>query len=131
MSYQKLVIQGNVGRTPEIRYLPNGTAVTDISVAVDSGWGDKKETVWIKATCWNKLAEVVGQYVTKGSNVLVDGELKPVNVYTKNDGTTGASIEMTANTVRFLDKKSDNNGQAQESNSAGNDNDFADDGFDF
>ena len=72
MSYQQLIIVGNVGRDPELRYVGSGVAVTDISVAVMKKWtdaqGNKQETTtWYKVVCWRKTAEIVAQYVRKGN----------------------------------------------------------------
>ena len=115
MGYQYHVIQGNVGREPEMRYLPNGTPVCSFTVAVNKQWtsadGEKKEAVtWVKCTCWRKLAEVVSQYVTKGMAVLVDGDDLTASAYTPKDGgEPKATLELTARTVKFLSR-----GEAQE-----------------
>jgi len=108
-----LIIVGNVGKDPEMRYTPSGQAVTSFSVATNreytTGNGEKvKETIWFRVTTWGKQAEVCNQYVKKGMKVLVDGRLTPdkatggPRVWTKNDGSAGASFEVTAGTVRFL-----------------------------
>ena len=104
---------GNLGRDPEMRYLPKGTAVTSFSIAVNkeytSASGEKvKETIWIRVSTFGKHAEVCNQYLKKGSRVLVVGELQPdkatgnPKVWTSKDGTPSASFDVTANTVRFL-----------------------------
>jgi single-strand DNA-binding protein len=111
--YQSITIAGNVGRDPEMRYTPSGQPVTSFGVATNREYtgndGQKvKETVWFRVTTWGKTAEVCNTYVKKGSRVLVEGRLTadPVTggpkIYTKNDGTSGASFEISANTVRFL-----------------------------
>jgi len=115
MGYQYHVIQGNVGREPEMRYLPNGTPVCSFTVAVNKQWtsadGEKKEAVtWVKCTCWRKLAEAVTQYVVKGMSVLVDGDDLTASSWTGQDGTAKATLELTARTVKFLSKS----GEAQE-----------------
>lgn len=104
MSYAKLLIVGNVGRDPDMRYLPDGTAVTTLSVATNRTWnnaaGEKQtETTWFRVTCWRKQAEIAAQYLAKGRQVMIEGRLKPdatgnPTVYQKNDGTSGASYEM-------------------------------------
>ena len=114
--YHTLIIVGNVGRDPEMRYTPSGQAVTSFSVATNreytTGNGEKvKETIWFRITTWGKQAEVCNQYVKKGMKVLVDGRLTPdkvtggPRVWTKNDGSAGASYEVTAGTVRFLSSR--------------------------
>lgn len=111
--YHTLIIVGNVGKDPEMRYTPSGQAVTSFSVASNrqytTGNGEQvKETIWFRVTTWGKQAEVCNQYVKKGMKVLVEGRLTPdkatggPRVWTKQDGSAGASFEVTAATVRFL-----------------------------
>jgi single-strand DNA-binding protein len=111
--YHKIIIVGNLGRDPEMRYTPDGTPVTNFSMATTRKWGSQdgtqtEETVWIRVTAWRQLAEVCNQYLTKGRQVLVEGRLTPdretggPRVYTRSDGTSGASYEVTALTVKFL-----------------------------
>jgi len=114
--YHTIIIVGNVGKDPEMRYTPSGQAVTSFSVATNreytTGNGEKvKETIWFRITTWGKQAEVCNQYVKKGMKVLVDGRLTPdkatggPRVWQKNDGTPAASFEVTAGTVRFLSSR--------------------------
>lgn len=110
--YQSLTIVGNLGNDPELRYTPDGTPVTKFSVAVNRRWttqegGTGEKTTWFRVTAWRKTAENVAQYLTKGSRVLVEGELDPdenggPRIWTGQDGKARASFEMTARTVRFL-----------------------------
>ena len=104
--YQKLIIIGNLGRDPEMRYTVDGKPATSFSVAVSDR---KDETMWVRVSTWNKLAETCNQYLHKGSKVLVEGRLKAEpSVYEKKDGSGWASnYEMTADNVRFLSGKSD------------------------
>ena len=114
--YHTLIIVGNVGKDPEMRYTPSGQAVTSFSVATNrqytAGNGEQvKETVWFRVTTWGKQAEVCNQYVKKGMKVLVEGRLTPdkatggPRVWTKQDGSAAASFEVTAGTVRFLSSR--------------------------
>lgn len=113
----KTIITGNVGKVPEMRYSPNGQAVTSFSVAVNRKWtddrGEHKETQWFRIATWGKLAEVCNQYVTKGMKVMVEGRLTcdPATggpkVWTRQDGTAGASFELTASSVEFLSGSKD------------------------
>jgi single-strand DNA-binding protein len=106
--YTKLLIIGNLGRDPELRFLPDGTPVTTFSVATSRKAGEKDETTWFRVTVWSKQAESCNQYLTKGSKVLVEGRLKAEpTVYQRKDGTWASSYELTAETVRFLSGKSD------------------------
>ena len=73
--YQKLIIIGNLGRDPEMRYTPDGKAVTTFSVAASRRYGEKEETAWFRVSVWGKQAESCNQYLQKGSKVLVEGRL--------------------------------------------------------
>lgn len=111
--YQKLIIIGNLGSDPEMRYTPAAKAVTTFSVAVNN----RDETMWVRVSAWEKLAETCNQYLRKGSKVLVEGRLRPdesgnPTVYQRKDGSWGASYEVTAETVRFLTPKGEENGAA-------------------
>jgi single-strand DNA-binding protein len=119
--YHTLIIVGNVGRDPEMRYTPSGQAVTSFSVATNRQYtaanGEQvKETIWFRISTWGKTAEVCNQYVKKGSKVLVEGRLTPdkttggPRIWTKQDGTVGASFEVTAQTVRFLSSRGESEG---------------------
>ena len=117
--WHQIIIVGNVGKDPDMRYTPSGEAVTAFSVACNRQYigkdGEVKETIWFRITVWGKQAETCGKYLKKGSKVLVEGRLNPdketggPHVWTKKDGTTGASFEVTASTVRFLSNKEGNN----------------------
>jgi len=121
MAYQLLVIQGNLTKEPEMRYTPAGKAVLDLSVAVDVGFGEYKETQWWKVTVWGKTAESCNQYLHKGSGIIAQGEIKGdketgnPRIWIGKDGTPHASFEMTAMTVRFTDKKGSNGGNGNSS----------------
>ena len=117
--YQKIVIVGRLGRDPEMRYLPDGTAVTNMNVATDRRWTDKatgqptQETTWFRVSVWGRQAESVNQYLSKGRMVLIEGHLRPdpqtggPRIYTRQDGTAGSSFELFAETVRFLGGRED------------------------
>lgn len=111
--YQSLTIVGNVGKDAEMRYIPNGSAVTTFNVATNRTWKDangaeQKETVWFRVTTWGKQAETHNQYVKSGMKVLCEGRLTPVTAYMDKNGKPAASLEMTANTVRYLSANSGN-----------------------
>lgn len=113
--YQRLVLVGRLGRDPEMRYTPQGTPVTSISVATSRKYNTadgqaKEETIWFRVQVWGKQGETVNQYLTKGSKVLVEGTLIPdenggPRVWTDKEGKARASFEVRATTVRFLDSK--------------------------
>jgi len=111
--FHTLIIVGNVGRDPEMRYTPSGQAVTSFSVAsnrkyTSSNGEQVNETIWFRVSAWGKQAEVCNQYLKKGSRVLIEGRLTPdrstggPRLWQKQDGTSAASFEVTAQTVRFL-----------------------------
>jgi len=110
--YHTIVIVGNVGRDPEMRYTPSGSAVTSFSVAVSDGFGERKKTIWFRVSAWEKLAETCNNYLKKGSKVLIEGRLNATDTgnprtYNRQDGTTAASFEVTANVVRFLSSRTE------------------------
>jgi single-strand DNA-binding protein len=111
--YQTIIIVGNVGRDPEMRYTPSGQAVTSFSVATNRQYTSNngetvKETIWFRISAWGKTGEVCSQYIKKGSKVLVEGRLTAdpktggPRVWTAQDGSPRASFEISAQTVRFL-----------------------------
>ena len=111
--YQKVIIAGNLGGDPEMRYMPDGTAVTNFSVATNRRWTDgsgeqKEETVWFRVSVWRKQAEAANEYLSKGRQVLVEGRLRPdaatggPRTFTRQDGTVGASYDLTADVVRYI-----------------------------
>jgi len=113
--YHKTFLLGRVGKAPESRFTPNGKQVTDLSLAVDDGYGENKKTVWYRVSAWGTLAEIVDKYVVKGMTVFVEGRLRPeINVFDRKDGTHGASYEVTADVVKFIGggKQSEETGEA-------------------
>jgi len=112
MSFHTIIIVGNLGRDPEMRFLPSGQPVTSFSMASSRSYtnsqGEKiDETLWFRVSVFGKMAETCNQYLHKGSKVLVEGRLQAdkngsPRVWTRQDGTPGASFEVTAATVRFL-----------------------------
>ena len=121
MVYQTLIIIGNLGRDPEMRYTPTGQQVTSFSVATSRSYtnpaGERvDETTWFRVTVWGKQAENCNQYLHKGSKVLVEGRLNPdpktggPRLWQRQDGATSASFEVTANTVRFLSSRGEGSG---------------------
>jgi len=121
--YHTIIIVGNLGKDPEMRYTPGGQAVTSMNVATNrqytaSDGTQVKETIWFRVSVWGKQAETTNQYLRKGSKVLVEGRLVPdqatggPRVWTRQDGTPGASFEVSANTVRFLSSRGETEGDA-------------------
>lgn len=110
--FHKVILVGNLGRDPEMRYTPGGQAVTNLNVATNRTYTDNagnqvKQTVWFRVSVWGKQAESAHQYLRKGRQVLVEGRLNPDDngnprIWNAQDGTPRASFEVTAETVRFL-----------------------------
>jgi single-strand DNA-binding protein len=116
--YHQIVIVGNLGRDPEMRYTPSGTPVTSFNIATNrkytgSDGQQVKETTWFRVSVFGKQAEACAQYLKKGSPCLVEGRLNPDSqsggprIFQRQDGTSGASFEVTANTVRFLSSRAE------------------------
>lgn len=114
--WAQTIIIGNVGRDPEMRYLQNGTAVCSFSVAVSRRWNDKnsneqrEKTVWYRVSCWRQLAETANNYVKKGMQIMVEGELEPARAYLDNAGQPAATLELTAQNMQFLGQRGDGQG---------------------
>lgn len=106
-SVNKVIIVGNLGRDPEMKYLPSGDAICSITVATTDTWkdkasGEKKEqTEWHRITFFGKLAEVVGQYVKKGSAIYVEGSLR-TRKYTDKDGVEKYATDIKADNMQML-----------------------------
>jgi single-strand DNA-binding protein len=107
-SVNKVIIVGNLGRDPETRYLPSGEAVTNISVATTETWkdkasGEKKEqTEWHRISFFGRLAEVAGEYLKKGSQVYVEGQLRTRKYQDKETGKDRYSTEIRADRMQML-----------------------------
>lgn len=122
--YQKVVIVGNLGNDPELRYTPQGDAVTSFSVATNRRWTGAdgqpaEETTWFRVSAWGRQAETCNQYLSKGRQVLVEGRLVPdrntggPRIWTAQDGTARASFELRALSVQFLGGATQGQGQPQ------------------
>jgi len=111
MSLNIVMLIGNLGADPETKYTQTGTAITNFSMAVTKRWnkdGQKQEkTTWVRVVGWNKLAEIMGEYLHKGSKVAIVGELE-IRSY-EQDGTTKYITEIVARELEMLDPKPDNN----------------------
>ncbi len=115
--FEQLLIVGNLGSDPELRYTSSGAPVATFSVAVNRKWTNAdgtpgEETKWFRVTTWRKLAETCAQYLAKGRQVMVVGRVT-ASAFTGKDGAPRASLELTADTVRFLG----GNGNSQDDNS--------------
>ncbi len=100
---------GRLGRDPELRFTASGKAVCSPSVAFDEGFGDRKKTHWAKVECWEKTAEAVSQYCTKGSQVYVQGRLE-LEEWQDRDGKPRVTLKVVAGRVEFLSGGGNGNG---------------------
>jgi single-strand DNA-binding protein len=108
-SVNKAIIVGNLGKDPEVRYMPSGDAVANITVATSSKYKNKagelvEETEWHRISFFGKLAEVVGQYLKKGSSVYVEGRIK-TRKYTDKDGVERYATDIVASEMQMLGGK--------------------------
>uniref|UniRef100_A0A6M3LJ54 Putative single-stranded DNA-binding protein n=1 Tax=viral metagenome TaxID=1070528 RepID=A0A6M3LJ54_9ZZZZ len=115
MSLNKVMVIGNVGKDPEMRFTPSGTPVANFSVATNEGYTDSEgerheKTEWFNVVCWKKLAETCNQYVYKGMPVFVEGR-QQTHSWEAEDGTTKYRTELVASKVEFLGRKADNEGE--------------------
>lgn len=109
MTMNKILIIGNLGSDPEMRYTPNGDPVTNFSVATNRRYNTRDgqqvdETEWFRVSAWGRLAETTNQYLTRGSKVYVEGRLSSRTYQTQN-GDTRVSLDVNASDVRFLDPR--------------------------
>jgi len=113
--YQSLTLIGNLGKDPELRFTPSGQQVCNFSVATSEKWTGQDgqahdKTIWWRVTCWGKQAENVNTYLKKGNRVLVVGRITGDDsgnprTFTRTNGETGSSFEVTAQTIKFLTPK--------------------------
>lgn len=103
--YHQTIAVGRVGKDPEVRYTTSGQAVANLSLAVTEKYKDKQLTTWYRVQLWGKLAELAGEYVSKGSMLLIEGRINS-RKYEK-DGIEKESWELIANTMKFLGGKKD------------------------
>ncbi|HYJ90616.1 MAG TPA: single-stranded DNA-binding protein [Pyrinomonadaceae bacterium] len=111
MSFNKIIIVGNLGRDPELRYTPQGTAVCNFSVATTEKRRDKSGeyqdvTTWFRVTLWDKKAEVAAKYLQKGKPVYIEGRLK-LDEWTDRDGNNRYTLDVTATDMQFIGSASD------------------------
>ncbi len=113
-SFNKIMIVGYLGRDPEIRYTPQGTAVCNFSIATTEKRKDKTgemqdSTTWFRVTLWGRQAEVANQYLSKGKQVYVEGRLR-MEEYTDRDGNRRSALEVNASDIQFLSARGDEGG---------------------
>ena len=116
----KVILIGNLGKDPETRYMPSGGAVTNVTVATSESWKDKKtgqqqeRTEWHRVIFFNKLAEIVGEYLKKGSKVYVEGSLR-TRKWQGQDGQDRYTTEIVAREMQMLDSRGAGSGEPAQS----------------
>ncbi len=112
----KVILVGNIGQDPETRYTPSGSAITRISVATSESWkykqsGEQQErTEWHRVVFFNRLAEIAGEYLRKGSKVYIEGSLR-TNKWQDQQGQDRYTTEIVAGEMQMLDSRGDAGGQ--------------------
>lgn len=107
----KVILIGNLGRDPEVRYTPSGVAVANITMATSEAWKDKtsgemqERTEWHRVVMYQRLAEIVGEYLRKGSKVYIEGRLQTRKWQDKTTGQDRYTTEIIADSMQMLDSK--------------------------
>ena len=126
----KVIIVGNLGQDPEIKYTAGGAAVTTLSIATSDSWKDKdsgidqERTDWHKVVLWRRLAEIAGEYLKKGSKVYIEGQLQTRKW--EQEGQTRYTTEIIARDMQFLDSRGSSNTSSTQKSSEMNDQSAAD-----
>ena len=119
----KVILVGNLGRDPETRYMPSGGAVTNVSVATSKQWKDKDtgeqkdRTEWHRVVFFNRLAEIAGEYLKRGSKVYVEGELRTREW--EKDGQKHYTTEIVGNEMQMLDSRGGGSGPPPSASTGG------------
>jgi single-strand DNA-binding protein len=111
-SVNKVILIGRLGRDPELKYTPSGAPVCNFSLATDSVWKDKtgeqkQQTEWHRIVAWNKLAEICGQYLTKGKQIYVEGSIRNKEWDDKQTGTKRSGYEIVIQRMQMLGSRAD------------------------
>ena len=126
-SVNKVILIGNLGKDPEVRSFPDGNAVANVSIACSESWkdkntGEKKEsTEWVNLVFTRRLAEIVGQYLKKGSSIYVEGKLKTSKWQDKTTGQDKYTTEVYCYEMTMLGSKGDNAGRSAPVSNGGSD----------
>lgn len=115
-SVNKVIIIGNLGNDPEVRYTQGGTAVANFNVATNEVWNNKEgnreeRTEWHRIVCWNKTAELCGEYLSKGRPVYIEGRLQ-TREWEDKEGKKRTTTEIVAQTVKFLGNRNEGEGRS-------------------
>ena len=116
MSVNKVILLGNLGRDPEVRYMPNGEAVANFSIATTEQWKDKNgerqsRTEWHNITLYRRLAEIAGQYLKKGNPVYIEGRIQS-RKYMGKDGIERTAYDIIGSEMKLIGGRSDSGSHA-------------------
>ena len=114
MSVNKVILIGRLGRDPEVRYMPNGEAVANFSIATSEQWKDKsgakqEKTEWHNITMYRRLAEIAGDYLRKGQEVYIEGKIQS-RKYTGKDGVERVAYEIIASEMKMIGERQSGQG---------------------
>jgi single-strand DNA-binding protein len=130
-SINKAILIGHLGRDPEVRYMPSGKAVANVTMATSDSWKDRntgerqERTEWHNLVFYSPLAEIAGQYLRKGSQIFVEGRLQTRKWQDKNTGQDRYMTEIIVNEMKMLDKKGDHAGGSAPFSSEGPEENYA------
>ncbi len=115
-SFNKVILMGNLTRDPEVRYIPSGSAVTDIGLAVNRTWYDKnanekkEEVTFVDVTLWGRTAEIAGEYLSKGRPVLIEGRLQLDTWQDRDTGQNRSKLKVIGESMTMLGSRNDGGG---------------------
>lgn len=116
----KVILIGNLGVDPDVRYMPNGSAVANVTIATSTVWRDKQSgelverTEWHRVVFFSRLAEIVGEYLRKGSKIYIEGSLRTRKWQDKTTGVDRFTTEIVANEMQMLDSRGGGHGRQGE-----------------
>ncbi len=125
----KVILIGNLGADPDVRYMPNGSAVANVTVATSTVWRDKQSgelverTEWHRVVFFSRLAEIVGEYLRKGSKIYIEGSLRTRKWQDKATGIDRFTTEIVANEMQMLDSRTGGQGRQEGHDAFGHDQD--------
>lgn len=121
--FQQLILIGNLGTEPEMRYTASGVPVTNFNLAVSKRWTNAEgqaqdKTTWFRVSLWRRQAEIASQYLAKGHRVMIVGEVESARPWTDRDGNMRATIEVTASELKLMESRTAHSNGEQEASAA-------------
>lgn len=124
-SFNKVILVGNLTRDPEVRYIPSGSAVSDIGLAINRTWFDKasntrkEDTTFVDVTLWGRTAEIAGEYLSKGKQVLIEGRLQLDTWDDRETGKKRSKLKVIGEQMTMLGSKGDGGGGGRQPQGGG------------